>query len=199
VALFIAYLWRRRSWLESQTGLLGRIAGIGLMVLVGGLVLTQAADFFHLQDLDRAGVEQVLDRTEDQSSTGGSQYSVSRPKSPGEYPDAVLTVLFRPFPWEAGNAQALVASVEGTLLALLFVVSLPRLARLPRLLVSTPYLLFALAYILMFVFAFSSVGNFGIITRQRTQVFPFVLVLLALPLPVPARDREPERQSSSPR
>lgn len=191
VALFIAYLWRRRSWVESRTGLLGRMAGIGLMVLVGGLVLTQAADFFHLQDLDPAGVQQVLDRTQDQSSKGASQFSVSRPKSPGEYPDAVLTVLFRPYPWEAGNAQALVASVEGTLLALLFVVSLPRLARLPRLLVSTPYLLFAVAYILMFVFAFSSVGNFGIITRQRTQVFPFVLVLLALPLPV--RERESEK------
>ena len=190
VALFIAYLWRRRSWVESQTGLLGRMAGIGLMVLVGGLVLTQAADFFHLQDLDPAGVQQVLDRTQDQSSKGASQFSVSRPKSPGEYPDAVLTVLFRPYPWEAGNAQALVASVEGTLLALLFVVSLPRLARLPRLLVSTPYLLFAVAYILMFVFAFSSVGNFGIITRQRTQVFPFVLVLLALPLPVRRSESE---------
>ena len=190
VALFIAYLWRRRSWLESRSGLLGRMAGIGLMVLVGGLVLTQAADFFHLQDLDPAGVQQVLDRTQDQSSKGASQFSVSRPKSPGEYPDAVLTVLFRPYPWEAGNAQALVASVEGTLLALLFVVSLPRLARLPRLLVSTPYLLFAVAYILMFVFAFSSVGNFGIITRQRTQVFPFVLVLLALPLPVRRSESE---------
>ena len=190
VALFIAYLWRRRSWVESQTGLLGRMAGIGLMVLVGGLVLTQAADFFHLQDLDPAGVQQVLDRTQDQSSKGASQFSVSRPKSPGEYPDAVVTVLFRPYPWEAGNAQALVASVEGTLLALLFVVSLPRLARLPRLLVSTPYLLFAVAYILMFVFAFSSVGNFGIITRQRTQVFPFVLVLLALPLPVRRSESE---------
>ncbi|HEY7069623.1 MAG TPA: hypothetical protein VH479_05905 [Acidimicrobiales bacterium] len=194
VALFIAYLWRRRSWVESQTGLLGRIAGIGLMVLVGGLVLTQTADFFHLQDLDPAGVQQVLDRTQDQSSKGASQYSVSRPKSPGEYPDAVLTVLFRPFPWEAGNAQALVASVEGTLLAVLFVVSLPRLARLPRLLVSTPYLLFAVAYILMFVFAFSSVGNFGIITRQRTQVFPFVLILLSLPLPV----RRPESEKLAP-
>jgi hypothetical protein len=204
VAAFIAYLMRRRSWAASQSGLLGRIAGIGLMVLVGGLVLSQAADFFHIQDLDPAGVDQVLDRTEDQSSTGGSQYTVSRPKSPGEFPEAVTTVLFRPFPWEAGNAQALVASVEGTLLALAFVVSLPRLARLPRFLVSTPYLVFTLAFVLMFVFAFSSVGNFGIVTRQRTQVFPLVLVLLALPLPLrPApgalRDGLRERQSVSPR
>ena len=44
------------------------------------------------------------------------------------------------------------------------------------------------AYTLMFVFAFSSVGNFGIITRQRTQVFPMVLVLLALPAVSRARD-----------
>jgi hypothetical protein len=36
---------------------------------------------------------------------------------------------------------------------------------------------------MMFVFAFSSIGNFGIMTRQRTQVFPFVLVLLCLPMP----------------
>jgi hypothetical protein len=96
-----------------------------------------------------------------------------------------------------------VASVEGTLLALAFVVSLPRLARLPRFLVSTPYLVFTLAFVLMFAFAFSSVGNFGIVTRQRTQVFPLVLVLLALPLPerlAPGalRDRH-ERQSVSPR
>ena len=33
----------------------------------------------------------------------------------------------------------------------------------------------------MFVIAFSSIGNFGIMTRQRTQVLPLFLVLLALP------------------
>jgi hypothetical protein len=188
VATFIAYLMRRRSWVASGTGLLGRIAGIGLMVLVGGLVLSQTAEFFNLQELDREGVEEVLDRTEVQSERRGSQFDAVRPKSPGEFPDAVLTVVFRPFPWEAGSAQALVASVEGTLLALLFVLSIHRLVQLPRLLVRTPYLVFAVSYTLMFVFAFSSVGNFGIITRQRTQVFPMVLVLLALPAVSRARD-----------
>ncbi|MGH9120044.1 MAG: hypothetical protein ACRD0A_19910 [Acidimicrobiales bacterium] len=182
VAFFIAYLLRRRSWRESNSGLLGRIAGIAVLVLVGGIVLAQVASFFNLPDVDREGVEQALDRTEDQSSKGGSQFSVARPKSPAEYPEAVVTVLFRPFPWEAGNAQALVAAAEGALLLLAFVMSLPRLARLPSYVVSTPYVAFVTAYTLMFVFAFSSVGNFGIITRQRTQVFPMVLVLLALPL-----------------
>jgi len=195
-ALFIAYLLRRRSWRDSDTGLLGRLAGLAVLTLIGGLLLTQAASYFHLQDVKPGSVSTVLDRTQNQSATGNSQYAVSRPKSPGEYPEAVTTVLFRPFPWEAGNAQAMVAALEGTFVALLVVLSLPRLARLPRMLVTTPYVTFAAAYTAMFVFAFSSVGNFGIITRQRTQVFPFVLVLLAIPLldrrsPAPRARRAP--------
>ena len=66
--------------------------------------------------------------------------------------------------------------------------SLPRLARLPRLFVRTPYVVFAVAYTPLFVLAFSAVGNFGLLTRQRTQLFPFVLVLLALPAVSRARD-----------
>ncbi len=188
LALFIAYVMRRRSWRASQFGLLGRLAGLALMLLIGGLVLTQAASFFNLDVIDRESVESVLDRTEDQSATGGSEFINTRPKSPGEYPEALMTVLFRPFPWEASNAQALVAAIEGTALLFLFVLSLPRLARLPRTMFQVPYVMFALSYTAMFVFAFSAVGNFGIITRQRTQVFPFVLVLLAIPVAKTAGD-----------
>ena len=42
-------------------------------------------------------------------------------------------------------------------------------------------MIFSLAYVAAFVFAFSVVGNFGILARQRIQVLPFLLVLLALP------------------
>ena len=56
----------------------------------------------------------------------------------------------------------------------------------------SPYLAFCVSYVLLFVVAFSSFGNFGILTRQRVQVFPFFLVLLAVPLAAkvsaPARD-----------
>ena len=44
-----------------------------------------------------------------------------------------------------------------------------------------PYATFAFAYTLMFVYAFAAIANFGILSRQRTQVLPFVFVLLALP------------------
>ena len=71
-----------------------------------------------------------------------------------------------------------------------------RLRSLPRLIRTQPYVAFCLTYTLLFVVAFSSFANFGILTRQRVQVFPFVLVLLALPL-VPGRigrKRSPTRE-----
>jgi hypothetical protein len=39
----------------------------------------------------------------------------------------------------------------------------------------------AIAYVLMFVFAFGTVANFGILARQRVQLLPFVFALLAAP------------------
>ncbi len=182
VALFVAYLLRRRSWRETQLGLLGRLAGVGVLLLAGGLLLTQEASFFNLDDIDRAAVEQVFERTEDQSARGGSEFASTRPKSPGEYPGAVMTVLFRPFLWETGYAQAAVAAIEGTVLLLLFVMSAHRLAQLPRTMFRVPYVAFAVSYTAMFVFAFSAVSNFGIIARQRTQVLPMILVMLAIPV-----------------
>jgi hypothetical protein len=90
-------------------------------------------------------------------------------------------VLFRPYPWEAHEPQMMVAAGEGAFLLYMCAKSWRRLVRIPGFLFRVPYVSYAMAYVVMFVFAFSSIGNFGIMSRQRTQVFPFVLVLLCLP------------------
>ena len=160
------------------------------------LIVAQTAQFFNLDSIDGGSVDQVLDRTVDQSSDGGSEFATPRVTSPAEYPYATLSVLFRPFPWEAGNAQALAAAIEGMVLIALFIISLPRLVRVPGYAMRTPYVMFALVYTGLFILAFSSIGNFGILTRQRTQVLPFVLVLIAVParaLVTESRARSRER------
>jgi hypothetical protein len=191
VALLVASLVRRRPAGEAHFGMFSRLAGLAIVIAMAGVLLAQVSSFFNLDDVDQEAVTSVLDRTEGQSAQGGSEFSSSRPKSPTEFPGAVVTVLFRPFPWEAGNAQALVAAAEGVVLLALFVLALPRLARLPRTMFTTPYVTFAVAFTLMFVFAFSSIVNFGIIARQRTQVFPLALVVLAIPLARGARSVRP--------
>jgi hypothetical protein len=63
----------------------------------------------------------------------------------------------------------------------LFVTSRRRLLGLLRRLRDEPYYMVAIAYTAMFIFAFAAIANFGILTRQRVQLIPFVFVLLSAP------------------
>jgi hypothetical protein len=58
-----------------------------------------------------------------------------------------------------------------------------RLARVPRELLRRPYAAFALVYTFAFIYAFSSINNFGILVRERSQLLPVLFVVLCLPLP----------------
>jgi hypothetical protein len=71
--------------------------------------------------------------------------------------------------------------------------NLRRFASAPRRFRSTPYLAMAAIYCTMFVFAFSSMGNFGILARQRVQMLPFLFVFMALPIEAPRREDPRDR------
>jgi hypothetical protein len=162
-------------------GPVGKVVGIVVLMGVGVVAVSKAASFFEVDNVSGDSVNEVLDYTDKQSGQGGSEFEPVRVKSPTEFPSAALAVLFRPWPWEASSAQALIASAEGTLLLILGAASITRVMKLPKYLFQVPYVAYALTYTVMFVIAFSSIGNFGILTRQRTQVLPLLLVLLVLP------------------
>jgi hypothetical protein len=194
VSLFASFLLRRNEGEPSPFGALGKLLGFLVLLGVGTVVLAQVADFFNLDDVDSQSVESVLERTEGQSSTGGSEFTASRPDSLAGVPGAAVGVLFRPFPWEAGNAQAFAASLEGLVIAVIAVLSIRRLVTLPTYIVRRPYVAMAVLYTFVFAFAFASVGNFGILARQRVQVLPLALVVLALPAPPPSPDDRGPRE-----
>jgi hypothetical protein len=157
----------------------------GLIIMAGllFLVIAQAERFLGVDTFNQESVGQVLEGTHELTDEGGSTFQNTGVHSPLDLPMAAVTVLFRPFPTEAHNGQALAASVEGVFLLLLMAKSWRRLLTLPRLMRRRPYLTFAVVYVNLFVFAFSNFNNFGIMTRQRVQVFPLMLVLFALPMP----------------
>jgi hypothetical protein len=181
VSLMIAFLLRRKSWRDSTLGPVGKVVGIVVLLAVGVVVVSKAASFFEVEEVSSGSVTGVFDYADQQSGQGGSEFEAVRIKSPAQFPSALLAVLFRPWPWESTSAQALIASAEGTLLLVLGVASAKQLLKLPRYLFQVPYVAYAVTYTSMFVIAFSSISNFGILTRQRTQVLPIMLVLLALP------------------
>jgi hypothetical protein len=179
--LVAAYVLRPRPERPPLFGPLGKPVGIAALLVVSAIFAMQAGEFFGVEDEGAQGVTQVLDKTAEQTSQGGSSFEAVNARSVTDVPAAVLAVLFRPFPWEAGNAQALIASAEGMAMLALLTLSVRRFKALPIMARKNPYVVLALVYTLLFCIAFSSFGNFGILARQRVQLFPFALVLLCLP------------------
>ena len=111
----------------------------------------------------------------------GSAYEAVRPTNPVGALSAAVAVVFRPWPYEAHNLQALLGSLEGVLLLALVLTSLRRLASVPHAMLKRPYVAFAFLFSVFFAYAFSSIGNFGILSRQRVQLYPLLVVLLCVP------------------
>ncbi len=163
-----------------------RIVGLCFLLVVGVVLAGRTASFLGVESLTQESVETELSETETQTAEGGSSFSPIRVHTPLHFPPAFVTVFVRPFPFEAGNTQGLISSGEGLLLVGLCLISLRRLRSIPEMIRTTPYLAFSIGYVLVFVYAFSSFSNFGILARQRVQALPLLLVPLALPIFRPA-------------
>jgi hypothetical protein len=186
-AFAVAFLIGRRS---ERPGALtptevAKAGGLVVLIAVGAYLATRAGKI-----LDTTDIGTALDATVSRTNEGGSTFSPADPANPIGYVEAFVTVLFRPFVFEAHNAESLFTSIESLFLIGLFVASWKRLVSIPKRLRSQPYVGMAIAYILMFVFAFGTIANFGILARQRSQVLPFMFVLLSV-LPVVASVARP--------
>jgi hypothetical protein len=164
-----------------------RPAGIVILGVLLAFAVTQGAEFLGIEDLSVQSIEEELDEQTERSSIGGSTFTTSgNSLSPLNLPLATVTVLLRPFPWETDSALQLLASLESALLLVFIVV---RLSSLRLALVRArvmPYLLYCWGLAVLYIMAFSSFANFGLLVRQRSLVLPAVFALLCVS---PALDR----------
>ncbi len=196
LALAVGYILRPTRGSTSTVAPMRKIIGIGVLLLVGALVVGRTQSFFGVDNLDTATADQIVTDVEGQTAQGGSEFETTRPSTPLQYPGAVASVLFRPFPFEASSGTAMFAAAEGVLLVLLLC-NPRRLRTLPRAFARRPYVAFSVTFAALFVYGFAALSNFGILVRQRTQVLPFVLVLAALPLARPRRRATPRPPRAS--
>jgi hypothetical protein len=177
----------------KEIALLGKVAGLAVLLVMSVLLVRRTGDFIQRQTdipLNR-GITSVLTGVSERTSEGGSGFQPSILDSPARAPIAAITVLFRPLLPDAGNPQALAAGIEGTFLLLLALVRLPWIWSAAKSIRRQPYVAFAFLYAGLFIVAFSAVGNFGLLARERVQLLPLFLVLLTIP--------PKERESAKPR
>ena len=177
----LAVLRRGAGGHRRQRGRLGSAMLLVALLLAGSILVGVAEKFLGLESLDVQTTQQELDEVTLRTEQGGSAFTGFAPSNPVGFVLSGVTVLFRPFPFEVGNAQGMLSALEGLALLALCALSLRRLARLPVAVFKRPYLAFGLGYTLAFVYAFSSIVNFGILARQRAQLLPLLFVVLCIP------------------
>lgn len=180
----------------------GRSSTRFALLMLAGLVISIA--FVQSgQLLGADGSESVIDAAYDRAEStaegqGRSSYSQDPVRSPTQIPLAVATVVLRPFPWEVRTPAQALATIEAlALMAILATAISDHLSRRRRYEMNA-MLVMALAYSLMLSTAISSYGNFGLIVRQRLQVWPFLTFIAFAPQILGRtsevlRPREPER------
>jgi hypothetical protein len=183
LGMVVAYLLARPPRRMGMLGPVVKLLALVVLVALAVLLLGQTEAYLKQKGIEpQDGVSSVLGETARRTGTGGSNFQVDvRGPSPSQFPIAVVTILFRPFPFEAHNAQAAVTALESFLLLCLTISrrrAVWQAVRHPR---RRPYVAFILVYLVLFVFAFSTIANFGILARERTQLLPFFLVLLVIP------------------
>lgn len=163
-----------------RLGALTPFLRIATLLLFGGIValtilaVTQA---FGIRNLNEA-IQFVVERGE-LSAFGGSSIRTPEIHSFSQWllyePIGFVTVMFRPFLWEANSPMGIVSALEN--LILLFFSGL--YLRKRRLYPTHPIGVMAGTFVLLFTYVFyPAVGNLGTLVRQKIQVLPFWFLYL---------------------
>jgi hypothetical protein len=163
----------------SQQSPLVWILGVGGIIALAVFVLPRAQDYIGVNELSLEDIQSSYQYYQGNTSQGGSSYQTYSVLTPFGLVMGLMTVLFRPFPWEADNSQMMVTALES--FAWLWLAWRRRhifLARC-RSLLGDPWVAFLAFCSLFMILAFTTFGNFGILARQRVLFLPFLWMLFA--------------------
>jgi hypothetical protein len=155
---------------------------LAVVVIALAVVLTLKSTEF----LQRSGVGEsggligTLEDVSDRTGAGDSRFTPPSLLSPLGLPSAVITVLFRPFIFEAHNAQVLVTAAESAIFMIFTLFRIKWIAAALRRARENPYVLFATVYIAASIVGLSSLANFGLLARQRVLLFPLLFILFVV-------------------
>lgn len=197
-AIFLATVFTMRA--GKRDGGHASSAGLVFILIIAtaafGLIASFTLRFletpsYSSESTTSGSVTDIFAETARRTAQAGSNYVPPSVANPVQWPYAIARTIFRPLPIEAVGIAQLVSAAEIMALAVLYAWSWRRLRGLPKALMSQPFVVFAVTAILLSGLAFASFANLGILTRQKTLIFPFLLLLACLPTPKESRAAEP--------
>jgi hypothetical protein len=167
---------------HGSTGKRGQVAFIALplMMVALAVIIPRFEQFFEIDQLSGDTAGELFTEVDRRTSKGGSELNMPDPQNPVGFVAVVGTIMFRPLPFEARNPAALVASLENVFYLWVFFRWRRSVWNAVRQVFRTSWVAFAIAYSMVFCFAFASIENFAILARQRAQLFPVVFVLVCV-------------------
>lgn len=152
-----------------------------LLVVIGFFVVQASTEFLTtsgLKELSWKGFMDFYESRKESTTTGGARALTPLVVTLFGPLYAVVTILFRPFPWEAHNPQALAASFESLLWIVLIIKRRKLLFFRFRNIFRDPLVAFIILFSIIMILIQTTTGNFAIIARQRVQFLPFLLMLI---------------------
>jgi hypothetical protein len=196
IALGVAYLVRPPSEKLRQLGPIVKTFFLVALVVMAAFLVVKTDEFLTNAGIDTTSGGTVVGGVQERTSSGGSEFTpASIIEDPQKAPIGVVTVLFRPFPFEAHNTQALGVALEGTFLLLFSLYRLRHGLSAVGSMRRRSYVAFCLVYTGLFIIGFSTLANFGLLARERVMLLPLYILLFC----IPAREKRSEKQIERPR
>jgi len=179
-AAALGLVFRRvRNGERKKMNMVGKVVLLVPLVFSGLFLLTKAQTFLKIDDLSVESVQAAGAQAGARTNQGGSSFTPIPVRNPAQLPLALVTVLFRPFPFEVRTVLSFGISLEASFLFLFTLIAWRRILAGLRAVPRSPFLALCGVYTLAFVAAFSNIANFGILARERVQVYPFFFAFLA--------------------
>jgi len=183
IGLVAAYVIRRQNRARlRELAPITKVITIAVLLAGAAVVASVTLGYVKGRGLSpQTGITSVLQQSQSRASGGGSGFTAALPTTPQGAVIAAFTVLFRPLVIEATNLQTLASALEGSFLIVLTLVRVRWVLAALKSIRRQPFVALAIGYLGVSIVALSTLANFGILTRQRTLLFPLYFVLVTIP------------------
>jgi hypothetical protein len=131
----------------------------------------------------------ILTETSRRTAQAGSAFTPPSVSSPLDWPYASVRTLLRPLLFEAHGAGQLLSALEIAVFMGVCVLSWRRVAHLPGLIFTNPFIAFAMTSLFFSGLAYTSFANLGLLARQKSLLLPLMFLIPCLPERLPKKRR----------